>query len=512
MADTPELYRLNYPIETPEAYAFWASRHKANRAKAIMAFSLNLDNANDNYRRWGYPRQFRKRALFNFCMYVNNPSMAGVPFSALEDNWWDEMPYREDSLCGGGTVVPVTGVTITPKTITVIAGATTQLSATVAPANATNKSVTYKSSDATIATVSSAGLVTTLKAGSVTITVTTVDGAKTDTSVITVTAAKTYFVKLMDANTNVEVPKVGDVYQVSGLSTAANKPLTVQVFETGTSSPISGGGNNFTATGGNSSIANILGAGPTSHTATVDFVAAGVTTWNINSDAKYNATVALKVTVTSPNVDIVSMSSATDLMGVYDTTVNVQNVPLPFHIEPTNATIASVKYSMSGDDVTVRGITVDENTGIVTVPAKQVDGSDQNGDNFSVTVTVVDGNGNSFSDTSAYHVYTISRYTIEGDSGQTVPVGGDYKFVYNYTDRWEYSFGNETGSPKHSEATVGFGKFEVTSADTSKLTVKSVNGFDVTLHGVAADSRVTVTTKTTYGGVSGSDDTGVAIA
>lgn len=420
MADTPELYRLNYPIETPEAYAFWASRHKANRAKAIMAFSLNLDNANDNYRRWGYPRQFRKRALFNFCMYVNNPSMAGVPFSALEDNWWDEMPYREDSLCGGGTVVPVTGVTITPKTITVIAGATTQLSATVAPANATNKSVTYKSSDATIATVSSAGLVTTLKAGSVTITVTTVDGAKTDTSVITVTAAKTYFVKLMDANTNVEVPKVGDVYQVSGLSTAANKPLTVQVFETGTSSPISGGGNNFTATGGNSSIANILGAGPTSHTATVDFVAAGVTTWNINSDAKYNATVALKVTVTAAPTPATGVT-----MDAFDSIYLVPNsYQAPYHIQPAGGTYDSIEFKVTTDNDVNGAVspsaTVDAN-GLVTLV----------NDNESPYVhTTIKVGSNTYHDSS--HLVT-STIGITTDSFDNIPVGETRQFTWSAT-------------------------------------------------------------------------------
>lgn len=513
MADIPELYRLNYNIETPEAEAFWASRHKANRAKAIMAFSLDLDNANDNYRRWNYPRQFRKRALLNFCMYVNKPDMKGIPLSPLDSPWWIEMPYREDSACGGGGDVPVTGVTISPKTVSITVGATSQLSASVSPANATNKSVTYKSSDVTIATVSATGLVTALKAGTVTITVTTVDGGKTDTSTVTVAAAgKTYFVKLMDANTNAELPKTNGVYQLSGLSTAANKPLTVQVFETGTTSPISGGGNNFTATGGDASIANILGAGPTSHTATVDFVAAGATTWNINSDAKYNATVGLKITVTGANVDITSMSSASELMGVYDTTVDVKNIALPFHVEPANATIASVKYSMSGDDVTVRGITVDENTGIVTVPAKQVNGDDQTGDNFSVTVTVVDGNGHSFSDTSAYHAYEFSRYVTEGVGGQAVTVGQDYNFQYDteQKNRWGYTFGNESGSPLHFEATLGAVTITAESNDTTVLTVKSVDKFNVVVHGVK-DGGARIITKYNYGGVSGEDSTYVSV-
>lgn len=95
MADVPApLYKLNYPIETAEAKAFWTSNQKLNRIKAIIAFSLTLDNANDNLRRYGYAKQFRNRALRNFGQYVNNPSMAGIPLSKLEDKWWIEMPFE----------------------------------------------------------------------------------------------------------------------------------------------------------------------------------------------------------------------------------------------------------------------------------------------------------------------------------------------------------------------------------------------------------------------------------
>lgn len=95
MADVPSpLFKLNYPIETVEARAFWSSNQKLNRIKAIIAFSLTLENANDNLRRYGYAKQFRNRALHNFGQYVNNPSMAGIPFNKLEDKWWIEMPFE----------------------------------------------------------------------------------------------------------------------------------------------------------------------------------------------------------------------------------------------------------------------------------------------------------------------------------------------------------------------------------------------------------------------------------
>lgn len=87
------MFKLNYPVETPEALDFWNSNIKLNKIKAIIAFSLNLDNANDNLRRRGYYRQFRKRALSAFGQYVNQPDMKNVPMNDMEDKWWEEMPY-----------------------------------------------------------------------------------------------------------------------------------------------------------------------------------------------------------------------------------------------------------------------------------------------------------------------------------------------------------------------------------------------------------------------------------
>ena len=86
------------------------------------------------------------------------------------------------------SIVPVTGVTVAPKTSSVAMGATRNLVATVAPTNATNKSVTWTSSDPLTATVSASGVVTPVKAGTCTITVTTADGSFTDVCNLTVTA------------------------------------------------------------------------------------------------------------------------------------------------------------------------------------------------------------------------------------------------------------------------------------------------------------------------------------
>ena len=83
----------------------------------------------------------------------------------------------------------VTGVTLNKTTLSLEAGKTETLTATVAPEGATNKEVTWVSSDETVASVDTTGKVTAIKAGTTTITVTTTDGEKTATCNVTVTSA-----------------------------------------------------------------------------------------------------------------------------------------------------------------------------------------------------------------------------------------------------------------------------------------------------------------------------------
>jgi len=86
------------------------------------------------------------------------------------------------------TTVAVTGVTLSPTTLSLNVGGTATLTATVAPDNATDTTVTWASSDTTKATVSSSGLVKAKAVGAATITVTTTDGKKTATCAVTVTS------------------------------------------------------------------------------------------------------------------------------------------------------------------------------------------------------------------------------------------------------------------------------------------------------------------------------------
>lgn len=134
-------------------------------------------------------------------MVLRSPERVKLAKDGSYEKWMIEMevglrhrnPFASGVLItdenGGGTEVPVTGVTVAPKTLTIDVGASGSLTATVAPANATNKKVNWSSSAADVATVDASGKVTGVKAGTATITATTADGAKTDTAEVTVEAA-----------------------------------------------------------------------------------------------------------------------------------------------------------------------------------------------------------------------------------------------------------------------------------------------------------------------------------
>jgi uncharacterized protein YjdB len=108
--------------------------------------------------------------------------------------------------------IPVTGVTLSPSTASIIVGATQQLTATIVPANATNQTVSYTTSASSVATVNSTGLITAVAAGIATIIVTTQDGNITAASTITVTAA----------NTNIAPAGAGAIWSNMTSSTANN--------------------------------------------------------------------------------------------------------------------------------------------------------------------------------------------------------------------------------------------------------------------------------------------------
>jgi hypothetical protein len=103
-------------------------------------------------------------------------SMAGCDGSSGDDG------------CGN---VAVTGVSLNKTTLSLNAGETETLTASISPSNATNKRVAWNTSNPAVATVLPNGLVSGISFGTATISVTTDDGSITATCAVTVSAPVT---------------------------------------------------------------------------------------------------------------------------------------------------------------------------------------------------------------------------------------------------------------------------------------------------------------------------------
>jgi uncharacterized protein YjdB len=130
---------------------------------------------------------------------------------------------------GNGSLVniPVTGIVLSPASLTISVGSSQQLAATIAPANASNKNLTWTSNNTAVATVSTTGMVTAVSIGTATITVTTEDGGKTATTAITTTDQ--VFVSGIAVLPTVATITVGNQQQLTATispSNASNKNTT----------------------------------------------------------------------------------------------------------------------------------------------------------------------------------------------------------------------------------------------------------------------------------------------
>ena len=140
--------------------------------------------------------------------------------------------YNTNTQCAGTTyeVIKVTGISVTPNSISLPTGNSQQLTATITPADATNKTVTWSSSNPSVASVSSTGLVTgEAVGGPVTITATASNGL-TATCSVTVTPVAVTGVNLNKTDVTLNLLDSNDShYQLEATFTppnASNKNVT----------------------------------------------------------------------------------------------------------------------------------------------------------------------------------------------------------------------------------------------------------------------------------------------
>lgn len=142
-----------------------------------------------------------------------------------------------------GSLVSVTGVSVSPATVSINNGETSQLTASVSPSEAFHKTISWSSGNPSVATVDSTGLVKGISAGFTTITATSIDGSKTATSNVTV------------RNTNIPVAEV----EISPDTSTVNIGATIQY--TATVSPSNATNKKVIWISGNTEVATVDSTG-----------------------------------------------------------------------------------------------------------------------------------------------------------------------------------------------------------------------------------------------------------
>ena len=219
---------------------------------------------------------------------------------------------------------PVTNVTLEPTTLTLEAGSTGKLTATVEPSDATNQTVTWSSSNPEVATVDN-GVVTAVSVGEAIITVTTEDGSKTATCKVTVNAPQT-------------VPVTGVTLDKAELTLEKGSTGTL----TATVAPQNATNNTVTWSSSNPEFVTVANG-------TVTAVSAGTATITVTTaDGNHKATCT--VTVIPKTVQV----SGIQVQGSASVYVG-GSTKLTATVTPTNATNQKVTWSSNNESVATVG-------------------------------------------------------------------------------------------------------------------------------------------------------------
>ena len=283
--------------------------------------------------------------------------------------------------------VRVTGVSLNNNTLTLNAGDTNTLTATVLPTNATNKSVTWSTNNSSVASVNN-GTVTAHAKGQATITVTTADGGYSASCIVTVNeVSTTVSVQGVTLSTNTLSMKVG------GTTT-----LTANIR------PSNATNKNVTWSTNNSTVASVNNGVVTAN-------AKGQATIRVTTeDGNYSDTciVTVSETVTTISVTGVTLNSHALTMDKIGGTQT-----LGYTITPSNATNQNVTWSTSVPTVASinNGIVTANANGSTVITIRTTDG----GYTDTCTVTVNDTSQSGGGGDTTLYIPDIASYGISKD-------------------------------------------------------------------------------------------------
>ncbi len=271
----------------------------------------------------------------------------------------------------GGTVTPtkVSKVTLNEEAITVAAGGTAQLTATVEPYDAADKSVKWTSSKTSVATVDENGLITAVAAGSATITCASNDGGASATCTVTV----------VQSVTGITVTPTSAVVTPGGTIS-----LAVSV------SPSDASNKNVGYQSSNNAVAVVSNTGVVTGVAPGTAVITVFSADNTSIRATCTITVGKAVTGVSVSPSAISLTTGTS----YELTAVVQ---------PDDATNPAVTWSSS--DKTMAQV---NNAGVVTL---------YKAGTVTITATAADGSG--YFGTC---VFTVTGGTIDAPTEPPTPI------------------------------------------------------------------------------------------
>ncbi|OCN01012.1 hypothetical protein A7X67_01510 [Clostridium sp. W14A] len=361
--------------------------------------------------------------------------------------------------CRVTVVSRVTGVTLDKTQVTMIPGASEQLTATVLPADAANKGVSWESSDPVVCTIDSTGKITAVGAGQATITVMTQESG--------------YYAECL---VTVKIPVSGITLDKTALTIAkgANDTLKATVYPSNTTEPgvmwaTSNGGVCTVDQSGNIHAVNIGGA-----------IISATT-----KDGLHVATCTINVVIPVTGVSV-SPGALTLIKG---TTGAVTAA-----VSPSDATDKTVFWTSSDSNIASvdsNGTVSANNVGTATITVKTEDGGYTASCSVTVkpgtyTVKAIAGNGGSVSGGGVYQAG--SDVTI------TATPYAHYHFV-----NWTNSSGNVIGTDKtytiynlNADTTIK-ANFAV---DTFTVTVNCSNGGTATGGGIYSYGEIITLTAT----------------